>query len=302
MSIPRPRVFRTPATGGLRRTSNVLSFVALVAITLGPCTAPDEERSPADSGRFATNCQKVRTLEDDPIVFPSRPGASHLHDFYGADPQVVRFASVTYRQLQAAESSCKDGLDTSLYWQPTLLVGDRRIEPVQVVAYYRSDLDPLGIRPYPPGLRIVAGDPNADEQGPQALERVWWSCGRGGPPKQATPLDCTDRGVGKLTAHVVFPQCWDGHSIDSVDHRSHMAFHEGSVCPASHPVQVPKLGLAFRWQIANGEGATLSCGTPYCLHADFFNAWDQDHLTQLVQECLVAAADCGDREIEPKQP
>ncbi len=287
---------RTPP----RRARRLVAGLAALAL-VGACSERDPERpGPSDTsgggvvaGNFSTNCKRVHSSEDDPIVFPNNPGESHQHDFYGGDPALPDFSSVTYSQLRSAPTGCREPDDTALYWQPSLSLGGREIAPVPLNAYYRNDLDPARVVPFPPDLRIVAGDSTASADAPQDLKRVWWSCGRGGPPKQTTPIDCTGTPIGKVTAHVVFPQCWDGRSIDSADHRSHMAYPSAGRCSGSHPVQVPKLGLAFRWPIANGVGATLSCGSPYCLHADFINAWDQDQLAELVRECLVPDVNCN---------
>src|SRR5207249_1731755 len=78
-----------------------------------------------------------------------------------------------------------------------------------------------------------------------------------------------------LRLHVNFPNCWDGHSLDSADHMSHMAYSVRGACPASHPVAFPAISLIFRYPITGGSGVTLSSGGQYSAHADFFNAWRQ---------------------------
>ena len=44
-----------------------------------------------------------------------------------------------------------------------------------------------------------------------------------------------------LQERIAFPNCWNGTSLDSADHRRHMAYSAGGACPASHPVAVPTL-------------------------------------------------------------
>ena len=59
---------------------------------------------------------------------------------------------------------------------------------------------------------------------------VGWACIGGGrdtpeqpgTPEQGTRPDCPE-GM-HLVQRIHFPDCWDGHNLDSADHRSHMAY------------------------------------------------------------------------------
>jgi hypothetical protein len=51
---------------------------------------------------------------------------------------------------------------------------------------------------------------------------------------------------GGIRATVIFPSCWDGKSLDSPDHQSHVAYSPGSAlagdkCPTTHPVRIPQV-------------------------------------------------------------
>jgi len=51
---------------------------------------------------------------------------------------------------------------------------------------------------------------------------------------------------GGIRVTVIFPSCWDGKSLDSPDHQSHVAYQSGAAlagdkCPASHPVRIPQV-------------------------------------------------------------
>jgi hypothetical protein len=52
---------------------------------------------------------------------------------------------------------------------------------------------------------------------------------------------------GGIRATVIFPSCWDGVSLDSPDHKSHVAYAPnsgalaGDRCPKSHPVRIPQV-------------------------------------------------------------
>ena len=54
----------------------VIPIVALVGL-------PPPTAIAAQTGQFVLRCKYSHTLMDDPIVFPGRPGASHMHDFFG---------------------------------------------------------------------------------------------------------------------------------------------------------------------------------------------------------------------------
>ncbi|HEY3181679.1 MAG TPA: DUF1996 domain-containing protein [Gaiellaceae bacterium] len=89
-----------------------------------------------------------------------------------------------------------------------------------------------------------------------------------------------------LELHVDFPDCWDGKRLDSPDHMSHMAYSRDYVCPPSHPVKVPLIRAMIRYPIAGGPGVALASGGQFSGHADFFNAWDERALAQLVDDCF----------------
>ena len=146
---------------------------------------------------------------------------------------------------------------------------------------------------------MVAGDATATSA--QGLRTTFWLCRRlldqdaapaGGPSD--TPLTCP--ADAPLTLHVLFPECWDGVSVDSPDHKSHMAYGRLGNCPADHPVPLPSLALIVHYPIVGDPGAiTLASGGQYSAHADFFNAWDQAFLAESVRDCLNAMVRCGVR-------
>ena len=187
------------------------------------------------------------------------------------------------------------------------------VQPTRILAYYLvAGRDPKSIKPFPTGLRVVT-DRDAGVVG--------WACIGGGPdaPDQAgtveqeTPPDC--EGEAHLVQRIHFPDCWDGHNLDSADHRSHMAYASTvtsaggasggasaggasaggrRACPATHPVPVPHLRLGVHYPDGvGGADVTLSSGGPETSHADFFNAWDPTAQARLVTQCLNAARKCG---------
>ena len=92
-------------------------------------------------------------------------------------------------------------------------------------------------------------------------------------------------GLGKSYAR-------NGRSLDSVDHKRHMAYSRRGSCPASHPVPVPELSVVYQFQALPGVIA-LSSGSVLTLHADFINTWRQKPLEALVERCLNRREPCG---------
>jgi Domain of unknown function (DUF1996) len=236
---------------------------------------------------FLAHCEVSRVAPDDPIVYPGRPGRSHDHTFFGSR-SVDAYATV--HSLRSAETTCGRKTETAAYWVPTLLQRGRPVRPLKATAYYTlREFSP--VRPYPAGLKIIAGDARA--RVPQSLDVVWWNCGAfsGVRRSSGVPLACP---VGSsLELHVRFPECWDGRRLDSPDHRAHMTYADGERCPTTHPVLVPELILIVAYPIRSGRAVALSSGGEYSAHADFFNAWDQDALAGIVRRCSQGRPRCA---------
>ena len=75
---PRPR--RLGVVGGIGVLA-VLGLVVSVAVALPVKRATALRQSQAV---WSTKCNLSHQAPDDPIVLPARPGASHLHQFFGA--------------------------------------------------------------------------------------------------------------------------------------------------------------------------------------------------------------------------
>ena len=240
---------------------------------------------------WVVECAFVRHLTADPIVFPGQPDQGHLHDFFG---NTTTDAFSTYGSLVAGTTTCALPADTGAYWVPAAIGSEGLIEPSDADFYYRASTDPKTIHAFPRGLRMIAGDGKAT--GPQSLRVVYWDCEDGGDDTdRTTPVDCQN---GIVSAHVRFPDCWNGVTLDSVDHRSHMAYSVDGpgpyrVCPKTHPEPVPRLIYKLQWPYHDGNTLFLSSGPAFTLHADFVNSWRQRKLKALVSDCLRAGVNCG---------
>jgi len=260
----------------------------------GVAAAAEPPPSPGLAGQginFVSVCRFSHRAQDDPIVFPGKPGRSHDHTFLGNE---ATDAFSTPASLRGGETTCHRAGDTAAYWAPTLFVDGEPVEPQGANVYYRR-LTAGNVEPFPAGLMMIAGDAMATE--PQSRRVTRWSCGIDGgvPPSSDVPV-CGRVGVREgLRLSVTFPSCWNGVDLDSADHKSHLAYATRGRCPSSHPVAVPSLTLNIRYAVTGAGEVELASGGQYSGHADFVNAWDQQELARLVDACLNALVHCGVR-------
>jgi hypothetical protein len=237
--------------------------------------------------RFVTRCMFSHRLADDPIVYYKRPGASHLHDFFG---NRTTNAATTLKTLKKGTTNCKNQKDLSGYWTPSVRVNGALVNPNRMSAYYQSaGKDHTKIKAQPKGLKVVAG--SASATAPQGMKITSWDCADDNTiPASSTPPTCP---LGTLALHVNFPDCWDGVRLDSADHKSHLAYTgKGKVCPPTHPVLLPRLRVNVRYPTTGGPTTELVSGGQFSGHADFFNAWKPAELKRLVRTCINAGLTC----------
>ena len=290
------RVDHTPSPAILgdrvkRRLVILTAALGLFATVIAPLT-----RAASTGGQFLVQCGgPVRSASDDPIV----GGASHSHEFYGNE--TISLGS-TYTSLSAGTTACHDPHDKASYWHPTLYVRGTRVPLPKSTAYYTAHGKSRGsMSSWPAGLRIIAGDSHATA--PQPTRIVYWGCGNGSSVSKVAFVPQCQSGDTGLTAHVLFPDCWDGLHLDSADHKSHMAYSVSDQCPPTHPVSLPTLIIRWQWTglyPAPGDVTLASCnsgtcdssGSPFTMHSDWINAWDQPVLDALVAQCINAGVDC----------
>jgi hypothetical protein len=279
----------------LRALLALVALAATVAACGGDATrathaAPDRVVSGPQGvdGQFVVECALDHFGPDDPIVHPGHPGASHLHQFFGA---VGVTADSEYDALVAGDTTCDQRGDTAAYWAPVLLDADGQpIRALRSVAYYRAGpgVEADAVSDYPPGLMLIAGDATATE--PQPLSVVAWSCGTGA-ARAATPPDCT--GAPSLRMIVTYPDCWNGVELASADwrdpQRRHAVYSAAGECPASHPVHLPQLQFAIDYPPVPAnevDELALSSGDIHSGHADFWNTWHQQKLRNEIAKCI----------------
>lgn len=284
-----------------------MSRVGLALACLVMLISLEANEAQAREPGWNVECKHTKFSAIDPIT---RIG-SHTHDFFGNSPT----ARATVASLQKSKTNCTRQEDRSGYWAPALIRSEdgARMIPDIVKFYYRASPDAASkVRPAPRGLKIVAG--NSMATSPQGATIVSWDCQRPGGSSygvSASPVQCFS-GNDTPRANIIFPECWNGKSLDSPDHKSHMAYGseaDGS-CPPSHPVLIPQLTMSIVYPPLKTRRGKISMdtariatmpGSPagaerYSLHADWMNAWKgtgKGSMTDLTNSCIHKRVSCG---------
>ncbi|MET0279823.1 MAG: DUF1996 domain-containing protein [Steroidobacteraceae bacterium] len=263
--------------------------------------------SPGDgTGSFRNPCNYSHMGFDDPILFAGKPGASHLHVFFGNTSTDAY--TTTESLFKAKSSTCAGGVaNLSAYWIPALvdMSTQAAMIPNSFLFYYKSGYNkiPLSkIRPLPEGLRMIAGNRTT-----QASEiRSWtgspnlgdvhhrFAC-NGGQKQQSIPAGCN----GELSIELEFPNCWDGVNLGSADGRAHMRYSGGDVCPGSHPVPLPVISLNVGYAVnatqvlrLSSDNYSLKRPGGYSMHGDLWVRWTEGIAETWTDKCVRAPMDC----------
>ena len=273
----------------LTRLGLVFVLAAGTVVSGGLAGQPRNADAVIRVAEFVADCPLSHRLPDAPIVFPGLPGASHSHDFFGNH---ATDAHSDYEELNGATGNCDPAEDISSYWVPTMYRNNTIVVPTSVTFYYLGEgvNNPGAIQPTPVGLKIVAG--NAKATG-DADSIARWSCLHAGHvPPSKNFVNCPSG--TQLETYLDFPQCWNGTSLDSADHKSHMAYPVAGGCPGSHPVSVPKLRMVIRFPVSGDpSGLRLSSGDGRTMHGDFFNVWPAGEMERRVRDCIRPVVKCG---------
>ena len=82
----------------------LLATCAVAAPLLIAGGAPAAGAAKLHGNNFYANCRFSHTNDDDPIVYPGRPGKSHRHTYFGNESTD---ASSTPASLREAQTTCK---------------------------------------------------------------------------------------------------------------------------------------------------------------------------------------------------
>lgn len=259
---------------------------------------------------FREVCQPSHTNNDDPILFPNQPGASHTHLYWGNTG--TNNASTVDSLRNSGNSTCGGGiLNRSAYWAPEMLNGQNNpVYPWQILVYYKSmSVDPSLVQAPPAGLKMVAGNFKATPT-EGATTNAAWACTTWTGWFQTIPTNCV---VGdSIMQQISFDPCWDGKNLDSPDHKSHMSptvYNPKAIynqaCPADHPIQLPDITFILwykvtadnktdipNWHLVSDKYPLAPGNGGASNHADWMGAWDPDILITFTKNCLNKNLDC----------
>lgn len=233
----------------------------------------------APNGNFLISCAYDHSAQDDPIVFPGMPGASHLHSFLGV-PGIGAFS--TTADLIGHSTRCQVGAETAAVWHPAMITPAGVVNPTSVGIYYRATGVP--VYPLPLGLRHVQGNPHNRSASSYAAT---WRCLDSNTNTATVPSDCRGQGMEES---IYFPGCWDGESINPPSH------HPLVACTSTN-IRLPSIQLLLKWPAAAVGGdlsSDLDEGVTRGLtaHADYWFGADPIWFAKVVERCLNAGLSC----------
>jgi hypothetical protein len=283
---------------------------------------------------FRMFCTAGQLVRDDPLVYPGQPGVSHLHQFFG---NTGTNANSTYQSLRTTGgTTCGASnapVNRSAYWFPAMLdgIGDV-VKPDFISVYYKrnSASDPMcslssaqhlgQCVDLPNGIRFVFGYNMKTGTNPDpAINFSCWASEDGTvqPPSgmatwyhSITEVLNAGCPVGaQLIIAPNAPNCWDGLSLDTADHRSHMSYATGpwypgqlfNACPADHPYVIPDMEVLIhftidanfaKWHLVSDEmipGAVP--GSTF--HMDYWEAWSPTVKATWQQYCIDGHQSCS---------
>ena len=233
------------------------------AVTDSPAPTPTPVADPENAfattgfnqGEFVSTIGFSHRATADPIVAPGDEDFKHAHDFFA---NTSTDANSTIDSLLAAETSAAQPTNNlSTYWAPSLIdegsdgLGGEwsYITPLaSSIAYYSvlQPNDPNDLVNMPIGLKMIAGSAMPQER--QSRAQVFWNYIGESVSYDHIPLGDEWRDL-PLQAVVIFPDHWDGETLDSNDHKSHVRYGNGS---EEHALLIPQLQLQIHYgHIAN---------------------------------------------------
>jgi hypothetical protein len=223
--------------------------------------------------------------------------SAHLHTFYG-NKGVTKDSTAT--QLAAyLPTSCANPKFNAAMWSPAMYVNGVLKQPKLVVDYWWTN-GQQNVVAWPFGMGLVAGNANATANAPSPLNVLWYDCG-GSSPLKSAPYSCSS-GTSGITAHLVYPNCWDGSGNTKNDVAYPQPFPvpfsgqepPQTPCPMSFPIVMPMVHVNIRTGLYSPAGLTWSSGSVYSVHTDYWQTFhDQNYLRNLVDSCLNHNVGCG---------
>jgi hypothetical protein len=283
-------------------------FVDILAVP--PETATDPPIGPdASTGSALLDCGRNEINHQNPDDFITSPGlrngAHQIQDYVG---NVTTNGLSTNDNLAKGATTCRLG-DQSTYFWPVLRETDvpgadadadgggkdgnvGEILPVRTVQLTFLGNAQARVTSMPRFLRIITGDAKAATNAPANAHAHWTCVGFTDRVTTKYPV-CPDGAVQRV---LEFPSCWDGKDIDSVDHRTHVAFPESNgACPQG-TTAIPRLRITLTYLVPPGRSFAVDAfpeqrHSPLTDHAGFANLMP-DSLMLLVVDCINTNRDC----------
>jgi hypothetical protein len=258
----------------------------------------------SDIGAFRVPCEVSHFSFNDPLVFPGKPGVSHLHMFFGNTGTDAN--STVDSILNSGNSTCGGGiLDRTAYWVPALIDGTGNVVlPDSAIFYYKTGyngIKPNEVKAIPKGLRMISGNGSLSSAQGQGN----WGCTElyiGHKDSIQEVLNDPRCPVGNhLQLSIEFPQCWDNKNLDSGDHKSHLVNPVNNVCPSTHPIAIPVISFNIRfpipqnaqdWHLSSDMYDYASKGGGFSAHGDWWDGWDSATEEAWIKNCDNASKDC----------
>jgi hypothetical protein len=244
---------------------------------------------------------------DNVIASPGMTGgAHHMHDYVG---NLSTNTSSTDASLAAAGTTCTDGDRSTFYWPVLRVLGEpgsdsnavgggadgnhgRILPPASVDMRFVGS--PVShVVPAPEFLRASVGDAKALTDGNTSVHPQWTCIGLTNRITEMYPL-CPNE--SKVVRMFDFPNCWDGRSLDSPNHHTHLVSAAANgACPhATFPI--PQLRIVLTYDVP--PDATYAIDTfpaqqrsPGTDHADYIDVMSDGQQAQVV-DCINSGRSC----------
>ncbi len=278
-------------------------------------------------GDFRTMCEFSHFAYDDPIVFPNKPGAAHLHMFFGNTYMNAYSGQDPNNNdvLNKGGSTCNgDELNRTGYWAPAIIdgkTGEVRV-PSKILVYYKLFAGYVGDGiVYPERMRFVI-DKDVLHAAHQArgADQLAFKCndefnGNRSNYSEFPIPNCQSNGrqlgsgISTLEVDVLLQDCWNGQDVtdykNNVALLSHPCKYDST--PPLHTRQMPNLEYKIIYPIFPGEDTSqwflssdvdpmtynLKGPTGETNHADWWSGWNAEVNKIWVDNCNNKVADCA---------
>ena len=275
---------------------------------------------------FAVRCLISHQSNDDPLLLPGQAGQSHRHSYFGnrttkASSTVASLLSQATSCDDPADTAAY-WMPTPIgaEWTAIRVYYGRGDLAPDAVSVYPTGFAMIGGNPphrmagidrlpsempqttgmdvhskhpggSPDGADVVGvvgvvGLADSDNHGGAAKtagepgQPAMWSCGRAiDEPGWLISIPPCPPGT-TLAARIVFGQCAANMPKDGL---TEVVFAQSGSCPATHPTGIAQLRIRAE---LNRKPTAFSSGPVSTLHADFWNTWDQQALTNLHNICI----------------